>query len=209
MDLVGTVSLTLMLARARHRPSPRETGSSVRLTPRCLSSGAGSCISQPQVPPRQVHPRLDRPNQPSTKSSPISPLGSAVRLPDSLPRPVSPPENTRSGTNIHPCAPAHLSVALSPVPGNGRRLQGLGSLLRHPVSCLTQIVYLRIFNVVHLPVHVVDCHCFPNTPHLSASAVEVPGAEGESVPAATSHNRTVPSRLLLARVRPSGLKATL
>lgn len=182
MDLVGTVSLTLMLARARHRPSPRETGSSVRLRPRCLSSGAGSCISQPQVPPRQVHPRPDRPNQPSNQVVPISPLGGAVRLPDSLPRSVSPPKNTRSGTNIHPCAPARLSVGLSPIPGDGRCLQGLGGLPSHAVSRLTQTVYLRIFNVVHLPVHVVDCHCFPILPTFRHPLRKFPGPRANPFP---------------------------
>ncbi len=94
-------------------------------------------------------------------------------------------------------------------PGDGRRLQGLVDLPRHAVTRLTQSVHLRVFHVVHFPVRAVDCHRHSNPPHRSASVAEVPGAGGESVSAATSHNRTVPSRLPLARVRPSGLKATL
>ena len=94
-------------------------------------------------------------------------------------------------------------------PGDGRRLQGLVDLPCHAVTRLTQSVHLRVFHVVHFPVRAVDCHRHSNPPHRSASVAEVPGAGGESVSAATSHNRTVPSRLPLARVRPSGLKATL
>lgn len=115
-------------------------------------------------------------------------------------------------TRIHvpqPPTPDHLPVGTSPVSEDGCRLQGLVDLPRHAVTRLTQSVHLRVFHVVHFPVRTVDCHRHSNPPHRSASVAEVPGTGGESVPAATSHNRTVPSRLPLARVRPSGLKATL
>ena len=182
------------------------TGPFVHLGSWCLSSDAGDCVPLTQAPPRQVYPWLDRPNQVVPHLS-VGWHRQAARLPAELGIPTG---DTRSGTDPHPWAPAppHLPVGLSPVPEMDGVSGPRGSAASRG-SPPTQSVHLRVFHVAHLPVHIVDRHRHPHPPYRSASVAEVSGTGGESVPSATSHNRTVPSRLPLARVRPSGLKATL